>query len=186
MQLIEPKTQRLQLRQWRESDREPFAAMNADPRVMEFFPALLSRTESDAGIDRQITHIEKYGWGFWAVETLREKQFIGFVGIKHVTDDMPFAPAVEIGWRLAPQAWGKGYATEAARVSLRVGFEQLGLEEIVSFTVPGNFRSRAVMQKLGMQQDENFLHPALPEGHPMQAHVLYRLSYRDYQAAMPA
>ncbi|WP_078084663.1 GNAT family N-acetyltransferase [Microbulbifer mangrovi] len=174
-QLIEPKTQRLQLRQWRESDREPFAAMNADPRVMEFFPALLSRAESDAGIDRQITHIEKHGWGFWAVETLREKQFIGFVGIKNVTDDMPFAPTVEIGWRLAPHAWGKGCATEAARVSLRVGFELLDLEEIVSFTVPGNVRSRAVMEKLGMKQDENFLHPALPEGHSMQEHVLYRL-----------
>ncbi|WP_299597772.1 GNAT family N-acetyltransferase [uncultured Microbulbifer sp.] len=175
MKLVEPKTERLQLRQWQEKDRVPFAAMNADPAVMEFFPALLSRAESDAGIDRQIAHIHQYGWGFWAVETLVDQQFIGFVGIKQVTDDMPFAPAVEIGWRLAAHAWGKGYATEAARASLQVGFEQVGLKEIVSFTVPGNFRSRAVMEKLGMSRAENFLHPGLPQGHPMQEHLLYRL-----------
>lgn len=174
--LIEPETERLWLRQWRESDREPFARMNADPAVMEFFPALLSRAESDAGIDRQIAHIEQHGWGFWAVETRADKQFIGFVGIKNVAEDMPFAPAVEIGWRLAKSVWGRGYATEAARACLQVGFEQLELREIVSFTVPGNFRSRAVMEKLGMQQGENFLHPSLPPAHPMQEHVLYRLA----------
>jgi len=173
--LIEPQTARLQLRQWREEDREPFAAMNADPAVMEFFPSTLTRVESDAGIDRQIAHINKYGFGFWAVETRADRRFIGFVGIKTVSEHMPFAPAVEIGWRLAADAWGKGYATEAARASLRVGFEELGLEEIVSFTVPGNFRSRAVMEKLGMTQGENFLHPGLSGGHPMQEHVLYRL-----------
>jgi len=174
--IIEPQTARLQLRQWREEDRAPFAEMNADSRVMEFFPALLSRAESDAGIDRQIAHIEKYGWGFWAVERLADQRFLGFVGIKHVSDDMPFAPAVEIGWRLAVPCWGKGYATEAAQASLRVGFDRLGLEEIVSFTVPGNFRSRAVMEKLGMTRDaQNFLHPGLAQGHRMQEHVLYRL-----------
>lgn len=173
---IEPKTARLQLRQWRDSDREPFAAMNADPRVMEFFPALLSRAESDAGIDRQVAHIEKYGWGFWAVETLQDQQFIGFVGIKNVTDDMPFAPAVEIGWRLAAPHWGKGYATEAARASMQVAFEQLNLDEIVSFTVCNNLRSRAVMERLGMQEAQTtFEHPALPPGHPMRQHCLYRL-----------
>jgi len=143
---------------------------------MEFFPALLSRAESDAGIDRQIAHIEQYGWGFWAVEALAENRFIGFVGIKHVTADMPFAPAVEIGWRLGAAFWGKGYASEAAQASLQVGFGQLGLEEIVSFTVPGNLRSRAVMERLGMVRDKNnFPHPGLPSGHPMQEHVLYRL-----------
>ncbi|MCK7599131.1 GNAT family N-acetyltransferase [Microbulbifer sp. CAU 1566] len=175
---IQPKTERLLLRQWRDSDREPFSAMNSDPRVMEFFPALLSRAESDAGIDRQIAHIEKYGWGFWALERLEDQQFMGFVGIKHVTDDMPFAPAVEIGWRLAAPYWGKGYATEAANAALRVGFEQLGLDAIVSFTVPGNFRSRAVMEKLGLQQCDNFSRPGLPQGHPMQEHVLYRIQRR--------
>ena len=181
--LIEPKTARLQLRQWRDSDREPFAAMNADQQVMELFPALLSRTESDAGIDRQIAHIEKYGWGFWAVERLEDQRFIGFVGIKNVTDDMPFAPAVEIGWRLAVPSWGKGYAAEAARASLKVGFEQLGLPEIVSFTVPANARSRAVMEKLGMQAaPDTFEHPALPPGHPMRQHCLYRLRREQWRA----
>ncbi|WP_160151750.1 GNAT family N-acetyltransferase [Microbulbifer sp. ALW1] len=183
---IQPKTERLLLRQWQESDREPFAAMNSDPRVMEFFPALLSRAESDAGINRQIAHIEKYGWGFWALERLEDQQFMGFIGIKNVTDDMPFAPAVEIGWRIAAPFWGKGYATEAARASLLVGFEQLGLAEIVSFTVPGNKRSRGVMEKLGMRQGDNFFHPALPSGHPMQEHVLYRLRASEYLPATPA
>ncbi|MBB5211914.1 GNAT family N-acetyltransferase [Microbulbifer hydrolyticus] len=177
---IEPKTARLQLRQWQDADREPFAQMNADSRVMEFFPATLTRAESDAGIDRQIRHIEKYGWGFWAIERLEDRKFIGFVGIKHVADDMPFAPAVEIGWRLAADAWGRGYASEAARASLQVAFEQLGLADVVSFTVPANVRSRAVMEKLGMMQEQNFLHPALPPGHPMQEHVLYRLDARGY------
>ncbi|WP_231758834.1 GNAT family N-acetyltransferase [Microbulbifer elongatus] len=175
VKVIEPRTARLQLRQWCDDDRELFAAMNADSAVMEFFPALLSREESDAGIDRQIAHINRYGWGFWAVEMLSDKRFIGFVGIKNVTGDMPFAPAVEIGWRLASSAWGKGYASEAANASLQVAFEQLGLDEIVSFTVPGNVRSRAVMEKLGMVQGERFQHPGLPEGHSMQEHVLYRL-----------
>ena len=180
--LIEPKSNRLQLRQWRDSDRAPFASMNADPRVMEFFPALLSREESDAAVDRQIAHISQYGWGFWAVERLVDQQFIGFVGIKTVSDDLPFAPAVEIGWRLAPEFWGQGYATEAARVSLQVAFERLQLEEVVSFTVVGNFRSRAVMEKLGMREAaETFLHPALPAGHPMQEHCLYRISREAFR-----
>ncbi|WGL15157.1 GNAT family N-acetyltransferase [Microbulbifer bruguierae] len=174
-QLIEPRTARLQLRQWRDEDRRPFAAMNADPQVMEYFPALLSRAESDAGIDRQITHIENFGWGFWAVERRLDGRFIGFVGIKNVTDDMPFAPAVEIGWRLAREFWGQGYATEAAQASVAIAFGQLGLAQIVSFTVPDNFRSRGVMEKLGMQEDGFFLHPSLPPGHRMQQHVLYRL-----------
>ncbi|HEY8569457.1 GNAT family N-acetyltransferase, partial [Microbulbifer sp.] len=117
--VIEAVTPRLRLRQWRDSDRAPFAAMNADPAVMEFFPALLDRAESDAAIDRQIVHIEQYGWGFWAAETLEDEQFIGFIGIKQVADNMPFAPAVEIGWRLAKNAWSKGFATEAARTCLQ-------------------------------------------------------------------
>ena len=174
--LIQLTTERLRLRQWQDADREPFAAMNADPAVMKYFPALLTRAESDAGIDRQIAYIKKYGFGFWAVEERADKRFIGFVGIKTVIDDMPFAPAVEIGWRLAADVWGNGYATEAARASLWVAFEQLKLDEIVSFTVPGNGGSRAVMKKLGMTRGENFLHPGLPAGHPMQEHVLYHLS----------
>ncbi|WP_193163812.1 GNAT family N-acetyltransferase [Microbulbifer hainanensis] len=180
--LIEPQTARLQLRQWRDSDRAPFAAMNADARVMEFFPALLSRAESDAAVDRQIAHIDQHGWGFWAVERMADQRFIGFVGIKNVTDDMPFAPAVEIGWRLAPEFWGQGYATEAARASLQVAFAQLQLVDVVSFTVVSNRRSRAVMEKLGMREDpQNFLHPALPVGHPLQEHCLYRIARDSFR-----
>ncbi|SEA21204.1 GNAT family N-acetyltransferase [Microbulbifer marinus] len=174
--LIEPKTERLQLRNWRDSDRGPFAEMNADPRVMEHFPALLSRAESDAGVDRQLAHIEKYGWGFWAVERLEDEKFIGFVGIKHVTDDMPFAPAVEIGWRLGTEYWGQGYATEAARASLRVAFEQLELPEVVSFTPLTNLRSQAVMERLGMRRaPETFEHPLVPVASPLRKHCLYQL-----------
>ncbi|WP_288130046.1 GNAT family N-acetyltransferase [Microbulbifer sp.] len=180
--LIEPQTERLQLRQWRNEDREPFAAMNADPRVMEFFPALLSREESDAAIDRQITHIEKYGWGFWAVERLEDHQFIGFVGIKNVGDELPFAPAVEIGWRLAVDVWGKGYATEGASAALRVAFEDLRLQEIVSFTPLPNIRSQKVMQRLGMHEDPvTFEHPGLPTGSPLRRHCLYRLSSSQWR-----
>lgn len=180
--LLEPKTARLQLRQWRDSDRKPFATMNADPLVMEYFPALLSRAESDAAIDRQIAHIDQFGWGFWAVEQLEDQAFIGFVGIKNVTDDMPFAPAVEIGWRLATPYWGKGYASEAARASLRVAFEELALSEVVSFTVVKNVRSRAVMERLGMQEaPATFEHPALPQGHTMRHHSLYRLSRENWR-----
>lgn len=180
-ELIQPQTERLLLRQWREQDRAPFALMNADPQVMEFFPALLSRAESDAGIDRQIAHIEKYGWGFWALERREDRRFMGFVGIKHVTGEMPFAPAVEIGWRLAPPFWGRGYATEAARASLGVAFAKLGLDEVVSFAVVANLRSRAVMEKLGMKEDANtFLHPMLPAGHPLQEHCLYRLRRENW------
>ncbi|SHG27100.1 Protein N-acetyltransferase, RimJ/RimL family [Microbulbifer donghaiensis] len=175
--LIEPKTERLQLRNWRDSDRAPFAGMNADPQVMEYFPALLSRAESDAGIDRQLAHFEKYGWGFWAVERLEDGAFIGFVGIKNVTDDMPFAPAVEIGWRLGVKYWGHGYATEAARAALQVAFEQLKLPEVVSFTPLTNLRSQAVMERLGMQRDpDTFEHPLVPVGSLLRKHCLYRIT----------
>ena len=183
--LIQPQTKRLQLRQWRDSDRAPFAVMNADTRVMEFFPALLSRAESDAAVDRQIAHIEQHGWGFWAVERLADQQFIGFVGIKTVAADLPFAPAVEIGWRLSPEYWGQGYATEAARASLAVGFNQLGLEEIVSFTPVFNHRSRAVMERLGMREDScTFEHPLVPIGIPLRRHCLYRLAAGNWRNEM--
>ncbi|WP_237067985.1 GNAT family N-acetyltransferase [Microbulbifer guangxiensis] len=179
---IEPRTARLQLRQWRDSDRVPFAAMNADPQVMEYFPALLSRAESDAGIDRQIAHIEQHGWGFWALERREDRAFLGFVGIKQVADNLPFAPAVEIGWRLGVPFWGCGYATEAAATSLRVAFEQLGLDEVVSFTALPNVRSRAVMERLGMQRDPaTFEHPLVPQGSGLRTHCLYRLSRIDWR-----
>lgn len=179
--IIQPQTERLLLRQWRDEDREPFAEMNADPRVMEYFPALLSREESDAAIDRQLVHIEQYGWGFWALERLEDSRFMGFVGIKNVSDNLPFAPAVEIGWRLGVPYWGHGYATEAARASLDVAFQTLGLDEVVSFAVVNNRPSRAVMERLGMREaPHTFEHPQLPEGSPLRRHCLYRLASGEW------
>ncbi|SDK75268.1 GNAT family N-acetyltransferase [Microbulbifer yueqingensis] len=175
--LIEPVTERLQLRQWRDSDRAPFADINADPRVMEYFPSTLTRAGSDAGIDRQIAHIEQHGWGFWAVERLEDMAFMGFVGLKHTPGELPFSPAVEIGWRLDAPYWGYGYATEAARASLAVAFEQLGLEQVVSYTALTNQPSRAVMERLGMcRAPETFEHPLVPEGSALRRHCLYRIT----------
>ena len=176
-ELIELETERLRLRQWIESDREPFARLNADPRVMEFFPSILDRAASDAMIDRLQTKIADRGWGFWAVELKQDNQFIGFVGLQIPRADFPFSPCVEIGWRLAFEYWGKGYATEAAEAALKVGFNRLELPEIVSFTAIENHRSSAVMERLGMNQAvETFEHPSLPVGHPLREHYLYRLS----------
>lgn len=177
IQLIQPRTERLVLRQWREEDREPFANLNADPDVMKYFPKTLTRAESDASIDRLQTSIANRGWGFWAAELLDTGEFIGFVGINEPFATLPFSPCVEIGWRLAKPYWGKGYASEAARVALAVGFEQLELSEIVSFTALSNTRSTAVMERLHMARDsKTFLHPQIPEDSGLQEHCLYRLT----------
>lgn len=174
---IELETTRLLLRQWRPSDREPFAALNADPVVMTHFPAQLTREESDALAGRCERLIAERGWGAWATEIKATGEFIGYVGLHIPRDDLPLSPCVEIMWRLARAHWGQGFATEAARGALRVGFEVLSLPEIVSFTVPENTRSRAVMERLGMQMDAaTFEHPALPVGHALRTHVSYRLS----------
>ena len=180
---IEFDTERLRLRQWCTADREPFAALNADPKVMEFFPALLTRAESDALADRCQTLIAERGWSFWAVETKTTPEFIGFVGLHTPAPDLPFSPCVEVGWRLAARHWGKGFATEAAHGALRIGFEQLGLAEIVSFTSAINLRSRAVMVKLGMREtEETFEHPNVPVGSALRQHCLYRLSHSQWVA----
>jgi len=180
--LIQFETERLFLRQWRPADREPFAAMGEDPRVMEFFPALLSRAESDAAADRFESLLAERGWGFWAVERKATGRFIGFVGLNVPAAELPFSPCVEIGWRLAFDAWEQGFATEAARGSLHVGFETLGLDEIVAFTAVGNARSRAVMLRLGMHEDAaTFPHPRVPEGSPLREHCLYRLSREEWK-----
>jgi RimJ/RimL family protein N-acetyltransferase len=176
-ELIEFDTERLRVRQWIEADREPFARLSSDPRVMEFLPNLLDRAASNAMVDRLQTLIAERGWGLWAVELKAEKQFIGFVGLHIPKVDLPFSPCVEIGWRLAFEYWGQGYATEAARAVLKVGFDRLLLTEIVSFTATINHRSRAVMERLGMEREtETFEHPSLPLGHPLREHYLYRLS----------
>jgi ribosomal-protein-alanine N-acetyltransferase len=179
-------TERLLLREWRESDRAPFAAMNADPEVMRLMTRPLDRAESDAFVDRIRAHWDADGHGLWAVERRDDGSFIGFVGLAEPTFAAAFTPAVEIGWRLARPAWGHGFATEAARAALGWGFEVLGLAEIVSFTTVANTRSRAVMERLGMTHDpaEDFLHPNLPEDHPIRPHVLYRLS-RETWASRP-
>lgn len=179
-ELIEFETERLFLRQWKPADRAPFAALNSDPRVMEFFPALLTRAESDAMADRCESLIHERGWGFWAVELKASREFIGFVGLHIPSVRLPFSPCVEAGWRLAFQHWGKGFASEAAGGALRIGFSSLGLNEIVSFTAVGNRRSRAVMEKLAMRESGVFEHPQIPEGSSLRWHCLYRLPRDHY------
>jgi ribosomal-protein-alanine N-acetyltransferase len=178
---MEPLTSdRLRLRRWRDEDRAAFAAMNADPRVMEFFPATLSRAESDALVDRiEASHRER-GFGLWAIEVPGVAAFAGFTGLSVPRFSAPFTPCIEVGWRLAVEHWGKGYATEAARLAFDHGFGTLRLSEIVAFTAVGNLRSRSVMERLGMQRDpaDDFDHPSLPDGHPLRRHVLYRLKSR--------
>ena len=172
----ELRTTRLWMRRWRAEDREPFAWLNADPQVMEYFPALLSREESDERVERIEAHFQQHGFGLWAVELSEMESFVGFIGLSILRPDMPCAPGVEIGWRLAAEHWGQGYATEGARAVLEFGFGPLQLEQIVSFTVPANLRSRRVMEKIGMKHspNEDFDHPLLPKGHPLHRHVLYR------------
>jgi RimJ/RimL family protein N-acetyltransferase len=172
------ETRRLVLRRWRDSDREPFAALNGDPRVMQHFPAVLSRAESDRAVDRIEAHFEKRGFGLFAAELREERAFIGFIGLSIPDFDAPFTPCVEIGWRVAAQHWNQGLATEGAQAVLAQGFDSLHLDEIVSFTVPANLASRRVMEKIGMKRspEDDFDHPRLPEGHPLRRHVLYRIS----------
>jgi RimJ/RimL family protein N-acetyltransferase len=172
------RTERLLLRQWREADIAPFAAMNADPTVMQFFPSLRTAHETRELVDRLTAGFAADRMGFWALELPGEAPFIGFAGIKPVSFPAPFTPAVEIGWRLAPRFWGMGLATEAARASLADGFGRCRLREIVAFAVPGNTRSRAVMDRIGMVHDVDgdFDHPDIPAGHRFQRHVLYRIS----------
>jgi RimJ/RimL family protein N-acetyltransferase len=180
---IEFDTARLRVHQWRAGDREPFAQLNADPRVMAFFPAPLSRAQSDALVDRLAAGIAERGWGFWAVEERSCGAFLGSVGISVPGADLPFSPCVEIGWRLAHAHWGRGYALEAARGALCVGFERLGLPEIVSFTAVPNLRSEAVMRRLGMMADGVFEHSALPAGHALRPHKLYRLGRASWSTS---
>ena len=176
--LIEPCTARLQLRQWQASDRAPFAALTADPDVMRYFPAPLTRAQSDAMADKIEALIAQQGWGLWAVALRSTGAFAGFVGLHVPAAALPFQPCVEIAWRLAHHAWGQGFATEAATAALAVAFGPLQLPEVVSFTTRSNLPSQAVMQRLGMVRDlaGDFLHPDLPAQHPLHSHVLYRLS----------
>jgi len=181
---MEPElhTPRLLLRQWRDSDREPFAALNGDPAVMEFFPSLQNREASDACIDAWQVQFAAKGWSNWAAELRETGEFIGYVGLTVPRRVLPFSPCVEIGWRLARSFWGRGLASEAALAVLRAGFERLGLAEVVSFTARANLRSRAVMERIGMRNvNEDFEYPGIPEGHALRLHCLYRVSRAQWQ-----
>jgi RimJ/RimL family protein N-acetyltransferase len=179
------RTERLLIRAWRVDDLDAAAAMNADPRVMEFFPGVMSREESRARFARGHARMAELGYGLWPVEVIGGASFIGMVGLANPDFSAPFLPAVEVGWRLAAPHWGQGYATEAARAVLAYGFERLALPEIVAFTTVANARSRRVMDKLGMRRSpgDDFLHPKLPDGHPLQPHVLYRLPRAAFRPA---
>jgi len=172
------RTERLLLRRWRATDLEPFAAINADPVVMEHFPAPLSRADSAALIERIERCFEDRGYGLWAVELPASATFAGFVGLAPVDIEVAFAPAVEVGWRLARTFWGRGIATEGAAAAIAFGLDELGLPGLVAYTAEGNLRSRRVMERLGMRRDptEDFAHPKLAVGDPLAAHVLYRIN----------
>ena len=177
-------TERLLLRRWTDADREPFAAPNADPRVMEHYPAPLTREQSDAFVDRIGAAFDQRAYGLWAVQRKDSGQLIGYVGLWPAEFDAPFTPAVEVGWRLAAEHWGLGYASEAARAAVADGFLRLDLDEIVSFTAVPNERSWRLMERIGMQRDEagGFEHPNVEVGHPLRRHVLYRLTREHWEA----
>jgi RimJ/RimL family protein N-acetyltransferase len=174
------ETERLLLRHWKEEDRELFREMNADPRVMEFFPECLTCAQSNSLVEQIDEHFEEHGFGLFAAELRESQTFIGFVGLAVPSFEAHFTPCVEIGWRFSPDHWGRGLATEGARAVAKYAFGELALEELVSFTVPANIRSRRVMEKIGMTHNaaDDFDHPNLPEGHPLRRHVLYRLRKR--------
>jgi RimJ/RimL family protein N-acetyltransferase len=183
--MVTLRTERLILRRWRHSDREPFARLNADARAMEFMPRVLSPAESDLLVDRIERHFHRHSFGLCAAELCQDQSFIGFIGLAIPTFSAAFTPCVEIGWHLSADHWGEGLATEGAREVVRYAFEVLGLDSLVSFTVPANARSRRVMEKLGMLHDPagDFDHPNLPDGHALRRHVLYRLRRSDWLSA---
>jgi RimJ/RimL family protein N-acetyltransferase len=176
-------TERLLLRRWRPADREPFAAMNADARVMELLRSALTRAQSDQYIEAIEHHFAEHGFGLWALELRADGRLVGMAGLNTVAFDAHFTPAVEVGWRLERSAWGYGYATEAGRAALRFGFEQARLEQVVSMTSERNARSQAVMQRIGMRRDslDDFAHP-LALSATLRPHVLYRLQAHEWAA----
>jgi RimJ/RimL family protein N-acetyltransferase len=180
--ILELESARLLLRQWRDEDLADFAAMCADPQVMRYFPATLSRLESASLIGRIRGHFAEHGYGLWALQRKDSGQFIGFTGLNVVGFDAPFTPATEIGWRLAREHWGLGYASEAAWTALRCGFDRLPLKEVVAFTTHTNLPSEKVMQAIGMHHDpaDDFDHPRLEADHPLRRHVLYRISREQW------
>jgi RimJ/RimL family protein N-acetyltransferase len=180
-QVVPRRTERLVMRGWRDDDRPAWAALNADPEVMRYFHDTMTREQADAMLDRMEAALQAQGWGLWALERQDTGELVGLTGLAVPTYDLPFTPCVEVGWRLARSAWGRGFATEAAREALRVGFDEVGLSEVVAMTSVPNAPSRAVMERLGMTHDpgDDFEHPSVPPGHPLRPHVLYRLGAQD-------
>lgn len=177
------ETKRLILRPWKDSDLEPFAALNADPDVMEFFPKLMTLEETAAMVDRVKARYDADGFCFWAADEKETGEFIGFIGLGRPSFEAHFIPCVEIGWRLARKYWGKGYAPEGAKEVLRDGFERFNLDEIVALTAVLNLKSRRVMEKISMHRDpaDDFMHPALEDGHHIKPHVLYRITQNEWR-----
>lgn len=174
-------TDRLLLRQWQPSDLETFAKITSNPEVMQFFPKILNRQQSDE-LANQIKYlIEIKGWGLWAVELLETQEFIGCIGMHPQPSKFDFSPCIEIGWRLDPKFWNRGYATEGAHACLRFAFEELGFEEIVAFTAKHNLASQKVMEKIGMRFSHDFLHPDFEDHHPLREEKLYRIKKQDFQ-----
>lgn len=178
------ETERLYLRQWQASDFAPFAEMNANPEVMEYFPKLLTTSMSNTIAKKCQSLIDDNGWGFWAVSLEETDAFIGMVGLNNANADMTFSPAVEIAWRLHNDYWGQGYATEAAQAALRYAFDVLELDEVVAFTAVINKRSQKLMKRLGMTDtQDNFYHPMLDAKHPLAEHVLCKITRQEWQLA---
>jgi RimJ/RimL family protein N-acetyltransferase len=171
------ETERLRLRDWCDTDRGVFAAMNADPEVMRYFPETQSREESNASVDRCVARLNNDGFGFWAAELKETGEFIGFIGVQRAPNYLPCAPAIEIGWRLVKHVWGRGLAPEGAMASLDYAFREIGAGEVIAITTVNNTPSRRVMEKVGMSHDlsGDFDHPMVPEGNPARPHVLYRV-----------
>ena len=176
-------TSRLRLRLWRDEDLEPYAALNADPRVREFFPSVLTHQESADSMQVILDDWQRRGFGVWAVEVIGGAPFIGFIGLSVPSFDAPFTPCVELGYRLAFEHWGRGYATEGSRAAIGFGFATMGLQEIVALTAVANERSRRVMERLGMRRNpaDDFEHPNIEVGHRLRRHVLYRLTATEWE-----
>ena len=170
----ELETARLRMRRWRPADREPFAALNADPEVMRYFPQVRDRAASDASIERFESRFEEQGYGLWALERLADSAFLGFAGLNPMPPGTPGDGEMEVGWRLARSAWGHGYASEAGAAALQIGFAEVGLPRIWSITAVGNVRSQAVMRRLGLHEHSRYPHPTLPPDHELSQHVAYR------------
>ena len=176
----EIRTDRLLMRRWRDSDREPFAALNGDPETLTFFPATLDRAASDAFVDRIEELFEQQGFGNWALEIRETGEFIGYTGLNPLPDDVPGAGGMEIGWRLVKHAWHHGYATEAARAALTVAFDGAGLAEVWSMTAVLNEPSQAVMRRIGLTEVARFEHPRIGTGDPLRQHVMFHLAQADW------